>query len=295
VRVDSGVEQGDEISPYYDPMIAKLIVWDRDRASALARMRKALAEYRVVGVANNVEFLARLTACPSFSNAVLDTSLIEREQSNLFPPAGLVPETVWLLASLAELLHEARPNAPMRPLSPWESLDGWRLNGHSTRTIVLRQGDQHTKIAAKNTADGWLLSGGGDFLSCRGSLRESCEIHAQIGERRVHATVVAAGERRQVFFEGRTWALTRVDNLYTGGEGEDHSGSLRAPMPGKIVALLAQAGATVEKGTPLLVMEAMKMEHTIAAPCKGVLKSFHCSPGDQVNDGIELVEFEAAS
>ncbi|MBN8491961.1 MAG: acetyl-CoA carboxylase biotin carboxylase subunit, partial [Burkholderiales bacterium] len=107
VRVDTGVEQGDAISPHYDPMIAKLIVWDRDRPKALARMRQALARYRIVGVANNVEFLARLVGVPSFAEADLDTALIEREQANLFPPKGTPPDEVWLLAALAELLREA--------------------------------------------------------------------------------------------------------------------------------------------------------------------------------------------
>ena len=108
MRVDTGVEQGDEITPHYDPMIAKLIVWGADRRQALARMRQALAQYRVVGVSNNVDFLARLVAVPSFANAELDTGLIEREQALLFPPAGDVPADVWLLAALAELLREQR-------------------------------------------------------------------------------------------------------------------------------------------------------------------------------------------
>jgi 3-methylcrotonyl-CoA carboxylase alpha subunit len=97
-----------------------------------------------------------------------------------------------------------------------------------------------------------------------------------------------------VFFEGRAWPLVRVDTLHVGGEGDTHDGGLRAPMPGKVIALLVAIGAAVDKGTPLLVMEAMKMEHTITAPRKGVVKAFHCAPGEQVGDGAELVELDAA-
>ena len=293
VRVDTGVEQGDEITPYYDPMIAKLIVWDHDRDQALARMRKALTQYRVVGVANNIEFLTRLTTCPSFANADLDTGLIEREEASLFPAAAAVPETAWLLAVLAELLHEAgAAEKSMDRGSPWLGLDGWRLNGRGRRSIALRHGEVRQDVGVTSVAGGWELALGDSRVFARGVLQSNGQLHAQLGERRLHAAVVIAAERRHVFVDGRAWPLARVDNLYTGGEGDEAAGGLRAPMPGKIVALLAQPGTTIDKGTPLLVMEAMKMEHTITAPANGTIKSFFFAPGDQVADGVELVEFE---
>ena len=130
----------------------------------------------------------------------------------------------------------------------------------------------------------------------RGTLGDDGELHAQLGDRRVRAAVVAAAERRWVFFEGRSWPLSLVDLLHVGGGGggNEVEGGLRAPMPGKVIAVSAQVGATVEKGAPLLVLEAMKMEHTISAPRKGVIKAVHFAPGDQVSDGVELVEFESA-
>ncbi|TCS36495.1 3-methylcrotonoyl-CoA carboxylase alpha subunit [Paucimonas lemoignei] len=293
VRVDTGVEQGDEITPFYDPMIAKLIVWDLDRERALARLRKALTQYRVVGVANNIEFLARLATCPSFAHADLDTGLIEREQATLFPPEAAVPETAWLLAALTELLHEANAAASsVEHGSPWLILDGWRLNGQGVRSIALRHGDVRQDVTVANAKGGWELSLGESKVFARGAIEPNGLLHVQLGERRLHAAVVIAAERRHVFVDGRAWPLTRVDNLYTGGAGSEAEGGLRAPMPGKIVTLLAKAGDTVEKGTPLLVMEAMKMEHTITAPAKGTLKAFCFAPGDQVADGVELVEFE---
>jgi 3-methylcrotonyl-CoA carboxylase alpha subunit len=298
VRIDTGVEQGDEITPFYDPMIAKLIVWDHDRDRALACMRKALTQYRVVGVSNNVEFLTRLATCPSFANADLDTGLIEREEAFLFPAASAIPETAWLLAALSELLHEsiaaAREDYAERG-SPWRALDGWRLNGRGQRSIALRHGDVRQDIGVSHATGGWELSIGASRVFARGELEANGQLHVQLGERRLRAAVVIAGERRHVFLEGRAYPLARVDNLYTGGEGAEAAGGLRSPMPGKIVALLAQSGATVEKGTPLLVMEAMKMEHTITAPSKGIVKAFCCAPGDQVADGVELVEFEVAT
>jgi 3-methylcrotonyl-CoA carboxylase alpha subunit len=298
VRVDTGVDQGDEITPHYDPLIAKLIVWGADRRQALARMRQALGQYRVVGVSNNVDFLARLVAVPSFANAELDTGLIEREQALLFPPAGEVPVDVWLLAALAELLRERRlaekrAALSAHPDSPWRALDGWRLNGRAERQLAYRAGEAVQEIAVE-AADGGghRLGLGAQHIFCHGSLGTDREHNAQLGERRVHAAVVAAGERRQVFFEGRSWSLSLIDRLHLGGGGEEVEGGLCAPMPGKVIALLAQAGATVEKGAPLLVLEAMKMEHTVSAPRRGVVKAFHFAPGDQVSDGAELVDFE---
>ncbi len=297
VRVDTGVEQGDEISPHYDPMIAKLIVWGEDRRQALDRMRQALAQYRIVGVSNNVDFLARLVAVPSFANAQLDTGLIEREHALLFPPAGDVPAEVWLLAALAELLRERRlaekkAARSADPDSPWRTFDGWRLNGRAGRRLMFRAGEVAQEVGIEVVAGGYRLTLGAQQILARGSLGADSELQAQIGERRLRAAVVASNERRHVFFEGRAWPLAVVDTLHVGGAGEEVAAGLRAPMPGKVIALMVEPGTQVEKGAPLLVLEAMKMEHTISAPRKGVLKAFRFAPGDQVSDGAELLDFE---
>ena len=138
------------------------------------------------------------------------------------------------------------------------------------------------------------LTAGDQQILARGSLGVDSELQAQLGERRLRAAVVAGNERRHVFFEGRAWSLALVDTLHVGGAGEDVEGGLRAPMPGRVIALAVEPGTPVEKGTPLIVLEAMKMEHTISAPRKGVVKAFHFAPGDQVTDGVELLDFEAA-
>jgi 3-methylcrotonyl-CoA carboxylase alpha subunit len=150
VRVDTGIEQGDEITPYYDPMIAKLIVWDVDRHAALARMRQALADYRIVGVSTNIDFLSRLVACPAFANADLDTGLIERSRDFLFPAHSEPPQSVFFVAAVAGLLREhaaalARASQSGDPWSPWSLHDGWRLNLQSRRTLTYRTATPCTK------------------------------------------------------------------------------------------------------------------------------------------------------
>ncbi|MBT2304817.1 acetyl/propionyl/methylcrotonyl-CoA carboxylase subunit alpha [Variovorax paradoxus] len=299
VRVDTGVEQGDEITPHYDPMIAKLIVWGGDRRQALARMRQALSQYRVVGVQNNVEFLARLVTVPAFADADLDTGLIEREQKLLFPDKSSVADEVWLLAALAELLRERRIAAKQalqsrEGASPWRALDGWRLGGHVQRELVLRQADLVEAVGVEAAAESFLLTLHSRKVLASGTLSVDGELHAQFEGRRLRATVVATGERRQVFFQGRSWPFARVDTRHVGGTGDDVEAGLKAPMPGKVISLLASPGTEVEKGTPLLVLEAMKMEHVITAPRKGMVKEYRFVPGDQVTDGAELLDFEGA-
>jgi 3-methylcrotonyl-CoA carboxylase alpha subunit len=306
VRVDTGIEQGDEITPFYDPMIAKLIVWDVDRSAALARMRQALADYRIVGVTANVDFLSRLVACPAFANADLDTGLIEKSRDFLFPEQVEPPKNVFFIAAVAELLREqsaalAKSGKSGDPWSPWSSHDGWRLNIQSRRTITYRSGETLFEVAVAYAADGWRLTLAGESVLARGRILESGQFAGQIAveldDRRLVSSVVAVTEKqeqkRHVFLNGTTWIILRDDPLHLVEAGGAHGGGLTAPMPGKVVALLAAAGQSVEKGAPLLILEAMKMEHTITAPKNGTVKAFRYAAGDQVADGAELVEFEA--
>ena len=298
VRVDSGVEEGDEIGPFYDPMIAKLIVWDADRERALARMLRALAQYRVVGVANNIDFLSRLVASPAFSRAELDTDLIEREREFLFPSHAPIPRDVFLVAALATLLREeARARAEAAghadPFSPWHWRDGWRLNSSAERRLLFRAGELEKAVRVRYVESGYELEFDGQATRVRGELGPDDTLRADLNGLQLNATVVIAGERRYVFLHGRTWHLTRIDPLYRGGEGGGPEGGLMAPMPGNLIALIAREGDRVEKGAPLLILEAMKMEHTITAPAAGTVKAFRFAVGDQVGDGAELVEFEA--
>jgi 3-methylcrotonyl-CoA carboxylase alpha subunit len=300
VRVDTGVEEGDEISPHYDPMIAKLIVWDINRDRALARMLQALADYRVVGVSNNIEFLSRLTACPAFAAADLDTGLIEREKAYLFPEGETVPDDVWLVAALAELVREGQraeeaARSHRDPLSPWHARDGWRLNASAKRQLVFRLGEVQQTVGVDYLPGRYRLTVGARSVQARAELNPRGLLRVEIDGLRMDVTVIVAAEKRHIFLQGRTWPLTRVDPLLHTGEGAGAEGGLLAPMPGKVIALVAAEGAKVEKGAPLLILEAMKMEHTITAPSAGTVKAFRFGVGDQVGDGAELVEFEAAA
>ncbi|WP_332673374.1 acetyl/propionyl/methylcrotonyl-CoA carboxylase subunit alpha [Aromatoleum sp.] len=297
VRVDTGVEEGDEISPFYDPMIAKLIVWDENRDQALARMLQALADYRVVGVANNIEFLSRLTACPAFAGADLDTGLIEREKAYLFPEGETPPAEVYFVAALAELLREnLRAEDESRrgsdPVSPWHVRDGWRLNSTANRALIFRLGEAQKTVQVAYRGDRYTLTVDGHPAEARGRLNAHGGMRVELDGTRMDATVISAGRMRHVFLHGRSWQFANVDPLHFSGEGGGAEGGLLAPMPGKVIALLAEAGAKVAKGAPLLILEAMKMEHTINAPAAGTVKAFRYVVGDQVGDGAELVEFE---
>src|SRR5215212_9825985 len=253
VRIDTGVEEGDEITPYYDPMIAKLIVWDEDRERACARMLRALAQHRVVGVANNVEFLSRLVACPAFTAADLDTGLIEREREFLFPEQEEAPGEVFALAALAELLREAQQAAGESarredPHTPWAKRDGWRLNATFSRSMKFRSGGQERTVCV-TYAPGrfYLIAIDGVPIQARGQLAPNGALRAELGGRRLSATVIVAGEKRHVFLYGRSHLLSAVDPLYQPGEGSGAESRLTAPMPGRITALLARAGVGRER------------------------------------------------
>ena len=297
VRVDTGVEEGDEITPFYDPMIAKLIVWDEHRDAALARMRKALADYQVAGITTNIDFLSRLVACPAFAGADLDTSLIERQKDFLFPAAQPVPRDALLVATVGELLweqHAAKQAAKTSgdPWSPWHARDGWRMNLSSARTVSFKDGDALVDAHVRYQADQWQITIGGETTLARGKKLDGDRFAVELDDRRLIAGVVTVDDKRSVFLQGSTYTLLRDDPLHRVDAGDSHGGGLTAPMPGKVVALLAQPGQKVDKGTPLLILEAMKMEHTITAPAAGTVKAFCYAAGEQVADGAALVEFE---
>ncbi len=297
VRVDTGVEEGDDITPFYDPMIAKLIVWDEHRDAALARMRKALADYQVAGVTTNIDFLSRLVACPAFAGADLDTGLIERQKDFLFPAAQAVPRDALLVATVGELLweqHAAWQAAKTSgdPGSPWHARDGWRMNLSAARLIGFRDGDSLIEAMVRYQGDKWQITINGQTTIARGKKQEDDRFTVELDDRRLIASVVAVAEKRSIFLNGSMYSLQRDDPLHLIEAGGTQGGGLTAPMPGKVVALLAQPGQKVEKGAPLLILEAMKMEHTITAPAAGTVKAFCYAAGEQVADGAELVEFE---
>jgi 3-methylcrotonyl-CoA carboxylase alpha subunit len=288
-RIDSGVREGDTISPFYDPMIAKLIVWGKDRHEALARMSLALAQYQLVGLSSNIAFLQRLVQSRAFAGADLDTGLITKHHAELFPPVASPALAVLALAAIRLVVDEQNPNQA----DPWSASQGWRMNGSLTRSFSFAQGDEAVTVTLRYLRDDWTIADpAGKQSPVTLQHADAQNITLQVGSQRVSGTVLRHGEHLHVFSQGQHTELLYADPMAHAGESEAEAGRLTAPMPGKIVALLVAAGQTVKKGDALLIMEAMKMEHTIAAPKDGVVKELLYRVGDQVADGAQLLGFE---
>ncbi|MET3130320.1 3-methylcrotonyl-CoA carboxylase alpha subunit [Oxalobacteraceae bacterium GrIS 1.11] len=297
VRIDSGVREGDAISPFYDPMIAKLIVWGADRAQALARMSQALSEYQIVGLASNIAFLKRLIEGAAFATAELDTGLIERNHASLFPAASAAPPAALALAAVALIVAEkALAQSAGNPSDPWGNALGWRLNSAFKRQISFSDDYAQAGAAKAYVSEveyhdgGWLLNGQPLTLMARDGL----DFSLRLGDAALHGTVRRDGEVFHVFTGGKHYPLHYHDPMAHAGETEAEGGRLTAPMPGKVVAVLVKQGQDVKKGEPLVIMEAMKMEHTIAAPHDGLVEEILYAVGDQVADGAPLLAFKAA-
>ncbi|MBT1074185.1 acetyl/propionyl/methylcrotonyl-CoA carboxylase subunit alpha [Geobacter grbiciae] len=294
VRIDTGVGQGGEVSIYYDPMIAKLIVWDTDRAGALRRLQKALADYQVVGVTTNIGFLGSVAAHPAFAAADLDTGFIERHRTDLFPDPHPASDRTLALASLDVLLRrtvEAKRTAlaSADPYSPWHQTSGWRLNFDNHHDLHFLDGEKVVTITVHYRAEGYLLALPGGDLLVRGELDAAGDILADLGGARVKATVVRHGATLTIMKGGRSHPLAIHNPYALSGDEEGAGGRLTAPMPGKVVAVMVEPGERVGKGRPLMILEAMKMEHTIAAPRDGLVARLNFTVGSLVSDGAELL------
>ncbi len=300
VRIDSGVREGDEIGVYYDPMIAKLICWDVDRDAALRRLRAALAEYQVVGFATNLQFLSALCAHRAFALAhrdpeLLDTGLIGRYKAELLPPPQPASNEILAIAVLAERTRidaEAQGQARVSadPWSPWNARDGWRLNEDNHHTFTFQDGAREVAVTAHYRRGGYLLDLPGQSIVARVESGEAGDLVADLDGVRVHASVVRSGRALTVFAFGLSHRL-ELKEFETVAD-EDAGGRLTAPMPGSVVDILVSAGQRVDKGQPLMIIEAMKMEHTIAAPADGVVAQVLFGRGDQVKEGEQLIQFE---
>ena len=289
VRVDAGVEQGDAITPYYDPMIAKLIVWDVDRASALQRMQQALTQCQVVGVTTNAAFLRRLVLTDSFHTANLDTALIEREREALDIHHVAASDNDWALAAVLAVANDTLHD---NDASPWAIADSWRLTGPAARSVTMEHLEQRKQLQVRDSANGWQVQVGDTSISVTGKTGSTGYV-LQLGERLQRGNAIREGNALYVFGNDQQQRFNIHDPVAEADSSNDHGGSLLAPMPGRVVTLLVQPGSTVSRGTPLLVMEAMKMEHTLQAPADGTVHGFRARAGDQVADGAVLVDFEA--
>jgi 3-methylcrotonyl-CoA carboxylase alpha subunit len=296
VRIDDGVREGDSISPFYDSMVAKLIVHGDTREQALARLDEALSQTRIVGLTTNVQFLRHIIRTESFATAKLDTALIQREEKALFAqePLGLA------LTAASVVAHTLHREQALKGRDPFSSRDGWRAYGVATRNFgfVFHGASYNTVLTYAH--DGSLqlcvTDGDGD-VSGPLAYREDGEA--------LHISFVGHHARVQVFHETQAHEdvahvfaaqgatrITVVDALAHAGEVREAGGRLTAPMPGKVVSFAVAAGDKVKAGQPLAIMEAMKMEHTIAAPADGEVLELLYAPGDQVAEGEELLKLK---
>ncbi len=290
VRVDDGVREGDAISPFYDSMIAKLIVHGDTREQALARLDAALAQTQIVGLSSNVQFLRHVVKSEAFAQAKLDTALIEREKAVLFQQTA-VPTPLAVAIAVAQQLQAEQA---LETADPFSRRDGWHSHGTVRRSFTFvqdsatiqavltygRHGTPQLQVGDVEAPLHWQPQGDGLLVEFAGA-RSTAQVHV-------------TGEARHIFTPRGAAVLQLQDPLAHAGEGHSEGGRLTAPMPGKVVSFAVKAGDAVTKGQALAVMEAMKMEHTIAAPADGVVQELLYAPGDQVAEGAELIRMEAA-
>ena len=292
VRVDGGVREGDTISPFYDSMIAKLIVHGDDRQQALARLDAALAATRIVGLPTNVQFLRRVVNSDSFASARLDTALIERERAVLFDQDTLgLPLTV---ATAVVRQLEDENLAAAQTGDPFARRDGWRSHGPMTRPFGFEVRGEPVQAVLQRERDGALsltVDGATEPLAWEPVADGALDL--RLGGQRITAFVHRHADTAQVFTDRGAAGVTVVDPLAHAGQNQAEAGRLTAPMPGKVVSFAVKAGDSVTRGQALAVMEAMKMEHTIAAPADGVVEELLYAPGDQVSEGAELLRLVA--
>ncbi len=275
IRVDAGVREGDEVTIFYDPMIAKVIAWGEAREGAAAKLAAALANTEVAGVHTNAGFLVRALREPDFVAGEIDTGFIERHSAQLMPIRTGPPPHI--LARAASFIVEERA-ALHRGGDPWDAHDGFRLAGASTETIEFLVVEK--KVAAKIAH----RRGGGVSVSIDG--REF--------DTRAHAASAArlSSGAIAVMEGGETWMLSLYDPFAAADAVGAATDRVSTPMPGKIVQVLVKPGDAVKQGQPLAVLEAMKMEHTLSAPADAKVASVDVAPGDQVTDGATVVRFE---
>ena len=295
VRVDSGVRQGDTISPFYDSMVAKLIVHGRTRAEALARLDAALATTHIVGLNTNVQFLRHVVTSESFAQARLDTALIARETATLFNQENVgLP---WAAAALvADTLRQeqAAREASSAWKDPWAAGDAWQSHAASTRAFTLEfAGESHLALLRAQRSGALQLDVDGRSAALAFAAQADGGLDITLGSERERLQVYRQGELAHVFMARGATAVLVVDTLAHAAVAQAEAGRLTAPMPGKLLSFAVKAGDQVRRGQPLAVMDAMKMEHTISAPADGRVEELLYAPGDQVVEGAELLRMAA--
>ena len=291
LRIDTGVREGDEVGIHYDPMIAKIIVHGDDREDAVARLRRALSECRIAGLPTNLSLLKRVAASPAFAKAEVDTAFVDSLGDR---PAHMDEELGLAAACLFVLLEQAaasrrRGNNTEDPYSPWHTLAGWRLNAAAEDVVILHMDEREFRVPICYEANGFRLTLPSGTIAASGKLVDPDRLIATIGNRRLPADVVRDGSVLDVFIAGQHLHVRCEDRDQPGSREDSVSGLLVAPMPGRVISVPVERGASVEKGQALMVIEAMKMEHTIHAPTSGTVTAISYEEGDLVEEGVELL------
>jgi 3-methylcrotonyl-CoA carboxylase alpha subunit len=297
LRVETGVRAGDRVSPSYDPMLAKIVVRGADRAAARRRLRAALAETEVVGPASNLDFLTRVINHDAFAAGAVATTFVDDHAAELVAK-DLPDDDALALAALWLLSRQRRDAATAAaasadPHSPWHRVDGWRLNDVAHQTLRLRMGGRAVEIDARVEGAGWRLRIDGRELVGGAELADDGRLEVELDGARWRAGVAAFGDQLHLFTPRGRYQVQRIDPLAIAAAEDEVGAVLTAPMPGRIVRQLIATGDRVGRGAPLLVLEAMKMEHTIVAPGDGRIAALRYAEGDQVEEGAVLLDFEA--
>ncbi len=304
VRVDTGVQQGDEVSVYYDPMIAKLIVWDEDRDKALQRFTTALQQYRIGGMKTNIAFLYNLANTDAFKACDLDTGFIDKHHDAIFPAApATTAEDVALAALYIILLQnqtiQCAADTTQDTDSPWNDCHNWRMNEAATHALTINIcGEIYTitaEVVCGGTPPRYRLRYNNEIIDAHGNLDNQHTLSANLDGHLMHATAADLGHDEYQLYNATKTIAVSIVRPDLGQHDDDVDGhGLTAPMNGTMVSLLVEPGCKVNKGQPLLIMEAMKMEHTIVAPADGSVGEFYYHPGDLVDGGAALLHFDVA-
>ncbi|MDP7592363.1 MAG: acetyl/propionyl/methylcrotonyl-CoA carboxylase subunit alpha [Litorilituus sp.] len=299
VRIDTGVRQGDEVSVYYDPMIAKLIVWDESRDKALKRLSKALSEYRINGVTTNIDFLYNLATSSPFIEEDIDTGFIEKNKALIFNDTkkALLNElpiaALYLVLSIEKSAQQSAQQSN-DPHSPWHNANAWRLNEAHTHTLVLAHNDVEYRVEVEQKRQGsdayYLINLDGEQFDCQGTLDNNSMV-VNINGHRSHTTIHRNNNHISLFRANGVFNFIHILPDCGQLDSDDNHGGLTAPMNGTMVSVLVNAGEMVSKEQPLIIMEAMKMEHTIKAPSDGKIEEVYFNAGDMVDGGAELLAF----
>jgi 3-methylcrotonyl-CoA carboxylase alpha subunit len=299
VRIDTGLAEGDVIGVHYDPMIAKLIVWDRNRARAIEQLSAALAAYQVAPLLTNIPFLKSVARHAEFRAGGVGTAFVENHLPGLLDGVGELPEELLGLAAVAIVLRSVDAEESLagrvRKLrgiqtTPWAHRSGWRLNGDNHHRLTVIHNDESRELVVHYRTDGYDIDLT-DTTVCqlRNVTDDGRTLSALLDDRSIRATVIHDGRRVAVFADKALWHLSLAGPKVRTATSSSASGRLLAPMPGTVTAVEVASGEEVSTGQTLLVVEAMKMEHAIKSPVDGVIGQLACAPGEQVLDGQLLI------